>query len=251
MSIVLVGAIGAFSTQNKAFLQQDLMTSTEENLRVGMDAVVDSLRNGAFGVPTTNVATWIPWVSGFSANPTISSTSPATVSVAVCSANAVVTLSAHVNSGATTLTVTSAVSGSSLANLLDTGNKRLILINDTESAQVVSVGSSSIQIDTDPTTTGNQGIKRAYPSGTTICRVDVRTYSIQTDTSTGLPWLSVNLNQGAGNQDVADGISGLAVATVSAGNQYQVTLTGRSQNTDLITGGYITRSLTSNVTIKH
>ncbi len=251
MSLVLLGAVGSFSSHNRTAVQQDLSVSTEENLRVGMDALMDSLRNGAYGVPTANLSSWIPWVTGFSSNPQISTTSPATVSVAVCTSAPVVTLTGRQVAGTTALNVTSAVAGLQLSDLLDTSTKSLILINDSENALVTSVSSGSIQIDEDQLTAGNQGTKRTYPQGTPICRVDVRTFTIQTDVSTGMPWLGMDVNQGGGLQSVADGISNLAVTTVTAGKQYQLTLTARSESVDPTTGAYVTRSLSSNVTIKN
>src|SRR5260221_9525075 len=79
MGVVIVSAIGTFSAQSQTFMRQDLAVATEENLRVGMDALADSLRNGAYGVPTANLPTWIPCVAGFTSNPKISTASPATV----------------------------------------------------------------------------------------------------------------------------------------------------------------------------
>jgi hypothetical protein len=242
--------MGSFSTQNRMFMQQDLSVSTEENLRVGMGALIDALRNGAYGVPTTNVPSWIPWVAGFTSNPQISATAPATISVAACSSQPVATFTAHADSGATTLDIASAVAGSPLSDLLNTSTKSLVLINDSENAIVRSVSTSSIQIDTDPLTKGNQGLGRGYPQGTPLCRVDVLTFSIQTDSATGLPWLGLDLNQGGGVQNVADGVSNLTVTAVTAGTQYKIALTARSQNLDRVTGTYLPRTLTSNVTIK-
>jgi prepilin-type N-terminal cleavage/methylation domain-containing protein len=251
MSLVLVGAVGSFSTHNRMAVQQDLAVSTEENLRVAMDTLMDSLRNGAYGVPTANLSSWVPWVNGFTSNPKVFSTSPFTLSVAVCSAQPVATFSAHEDSGATTIAVSSAVAGSQLSALLDTDKKCLIQINDSESALVKSVSSGSIQIDTAPLTKGNQGLKRGYPQGTPICRVEVRTFTIQTDTTTGMPWLGMDLNQGGGVQSVADGISSIVVKTVAPGKQYRISLAARSQTIDPVTGTYVTRSLSSNVTIKN
>ena len=250
MSVVLLAAIGSFSTQNRTLIQQDLSVSTEENLRVAMTALTDTLRNGAYGVPKTNLSGWIPWVTGFTSNPMIGATSPPFISVAACSSQPVATFAAHADPGATSLNVTSAVADSQLSDLLNTTTKSLVMINGSESALVRSVSTGAIQIDEDPAIAGNQGIKRGYPQGTPICRVDVLTFSIQTDSSTGLPWLGLNRNQGAGVQNFADGISNIAVTTVSAGAQYKITLTARSQSLDPVTRTYLPRSLTSNVTIK-
>src|SRR5262249_6904097 len=119
---------------------------------------------------------------------------------------------------------------------------------DLENATITSVGDSTVVIDTSPTTAGNQGLARSYPSATPICRVDVSTYTISTDGSVNA--LTLNSNQGSGAISAADSITGLTVSLVSS-KQYSVTLTAQSETMDPVTRAYLTRSLTSNVTLKN
>jgi prepilin-type N-terminal cleavage/methylation domain-containing protein len=246
LSIVLAGAVGVFATQNRTYIQQDLSVAMEQNLRVGMAIVTDAVRNAGYGVPTSNLSTWIPWVSGFTTNPTLSGS---TLSVAGCTLSPVATLSAAAAAGATTLSLTS-VSGSSIASLVNTESKRLILIGDSENAHVRTVSDSTISIDTNPVAAGVSGLSRSYPAGTPVCRVDVATFAVSTSGTTGVPWLGMDTNQGSGAQAAADGISALTVTAVSA-KQYQITLTARSENIDPVTRDYLTRTLTSNLTVKN
>jgi prepilin-type N-terminal cleavage/methylation domain-containing protein len=243
MSIVMVGVIGVFSSQNKTYIQQDLTLAMEENLRIAMAMVTDNLRTTGYGVPTTSLSSWVPWVSGFTSNPQVtqgSGSNPDTISVAACTSQSVATLSVTAASGATSLSLSSTAD-------LDASNKRLIQIGSSENAHVISVSGSSITIDTNPSSSGNQGLSRAYLTGTPICRVNVSTFDIDTTNKA----LRLNENKGAGAQPAVEGISDLQITTVTASQQYQVALTARTEKTDPITGTYLTRSLTSDVTLKN
>jgi prepilin-type N-terminal cleavage/methylation domain-containing protein len=249
MSIVLAGAVTVFSSQNRTYIQEDLASSLEENLRLGMGALSDNLRTAGYGVPTSSLATWIPWVTGFITNPTISATAPPTISIASCFQD-VATLSGRAAAGATTLLLTSSVAGKQISDVFDADSKRLILVDGGQNAQITAISGNSVTIDTDPTTAGVQGLSRSYPAGATVCRVDVRTFAISTDPTTGLPGLGLDVHQGLGSQPVAEGISNVVVATITA-KQYQITLTARSEEINPLTGAFLTRSLTSNVTLKN
>jgi prepilin-type N-terminal cleavage/methylation domain-containing protein len=249
MGLLLTMVVKVFTTQNKAYIQQDLVSSLEENLRFGMGSVTDALRNSGYGVPTSSLSEWVPWVSGFTRNPLVSGSNPATISIASCFQD-VATLTSRANAGAKTLLLTSAVPGKGLTELLNTTNKSLILIDGSLNAQITAVTATSVNIDTDAHNSSSQGIARSYGAGTPVCRVDVKTFSITTDLSTGIPWLGVNFNQGAGVQPMAEGISNLAIATTLP-NQYQLTLTARTEKVDPVSNGYITRSLSTNVTLKN
>ena len=250
VSIVLAGAVGAFATQTRSYRQQDLTTATQQNLRVAMGMVVDALRSGGYGAPDGDLSAWVPWVSGFASSPMITGTAPMTVSVASCFQAPLATLSAAVTGGATILSVATDIPGQSIPDLLNRTTMSLILVGDSENAQVTNVTESALAIDTDPNTVGTQGLARGYPAGTPICRVDVHTFSISTDTITGVSWMAIDADQGAGPQPAIDGISHLTVTAVAA-HQYQVTLTARSESIDPMTQLYVTRSLSSNVTLRN
>jgi len=247
--VVLTTAVSLFTTQNKAYIEQDVASSLEQNLRFGMGAVTDTLRAGGYGVPTANLSTWVTWVSGFTANPLIAGSAPQKLSIASCFQD-VATLSTRAALGATTLSLTSSVTGKALTDLLNTTNQKLILIDGSQSALVTAVNATSVSIDTDPLTTGAQGLTQSIGAGASVCRVDVKTFAITTDTTTGIPWLGIDLNQGQGSQTMVQGISNLALTSVSS-KQYQVTLTARAEQIDPATKAYITRSLSSNVTLKN
>jgi Tfp pilus assembly protein PilW len=239
VSFVMAGVIGFFQTDTRASIQQGISSGLEASLRTGLRYLDDSFRNVGTGVPSSNLSFWVPstWVTGFTANPTItvggSSTVPDTVSLAVCNAaQPVTTLTAGAAVGDTTLTVSS-TSG------LNTTNKRLVSLDITENAQVTTVNNSTtLTIDTDPAS-GLQGLKNAYPAGTPLCLVRIDTYSVD---STNYR-LMLNHNDGSGANILVDGIQNMKITVSNL--KYQIVLTARSDRKDPATNAFVTRSMTS------
>jgi Tfp pilus assembly protein PilW len=248
--LVMAGASTFYVNQSKVRLSEQLGLAMEANLRLAMDTVTYSLRNKGYGAPTANFSSWIPWVAGFTANPMITAggtaATPDTVSVALCTSQPVAHLTAAAASGATTLTLDSAAG---LAGLNDPTNRRLIFINDNELALISSVSGNTISIDTKPLVVGPQGVSRAYAIATPICRVDVVTYTVDTNTMK----LMENDNQGAGAQAVMDGVTNLKIAAIPVGanQKYQVTLTAKSSQSDPMTLAYTYRSLSSTASTRN
>jgi len=250
-AVTMAGVVQVMALHNRVYVEQDLGVSMQQNLRMASDIVTDTMRTSGYGVPSTNVSTWIPWVASFTANPLIIQGTTDTLTVAGCFREPVAHLSARAAVGSTVLSVASDVSGSSVNTLLDTGTKRLILIGESEAAHVVDAGASSITIDINPTLTGNQGLPRPYPAGTPICRVDVRRFQITTDTTTGLSTLTLDENDGSGARALAEGISDLQIDPIPGTKRYQVAVAARTEKTLPTTGNYVTRTLRSIVTLKN
>jgi hypothetical protein len=238
------------STHTKAYTQQDLAMDMEQNLRVSLDLIGDNLRAAAGGVPRTDLSTWVYWVSGFDANPQIS-TSPAGLSVAACTSRPVVTLTASAVPGDVTLWVASDIAGKALTELLDTNQRGLISIDDAENAHVTAMSGGMINVDTNPTLLGDQGLTRGYPAGTTICRVDVTTFEVIFNETDGRRQLYLDANQGGGPQPFADSITDLLVTPIVAGEQYEVSLTASSIRPNPLTGLVLQRTLNSTIRLRN
>lgn len=253
MSMVAAGAVGFFTSHNRTYVQQDIAVSTEENLRAAMGMVTDTLRTAGCGVPASNLGNWITWVSGFDNDPVIvteGGSEPDVVSIAACTPMPIARLSAAAAAGGTSLSLTSDYAGTTVSELLNVDDKSLILIGDSQHARVTSVSGNTVNIDTDPTTNGAQGLARAYLTGATITRVDVVTFQIETDAGTGLPWLRFNKHRGS-EDPAAEGISNLQITTLVPGGRYQIALTARSETIDPIAGQLLTRSLSSDVGLRN
>ena len=253
MSLVAAGAVGFFSAHSRTQLQLDAAVAMEENLRAAMGMVTDTLRTAGCAVPPSNLGDWITWVRGFDNAPLIVSgggARPAKISIATCAPQPVAVLAAPADVGATTLTLASTDANATIAGVLNTNDKRLIWIGDTQHALVTAVRDNSIDIDTDPTTDGSQGLVRAYLPGTPISRVDVLTFRIVHDRQTGVPWLRIDRHRGT--QDApAEGISDLQIVPLTANQQYQVTLTQQAAAGDVADGAPATLALSSVVRLRN
>jgi prepilin-type N-terminal cleavage/methylation domain-containing protein len=240
LSLMMTAVFGAFALQNHVYIQQDATTELEENVRIGMPVVLDRLRGTGYGVPTTNLTQWVPWVTGFSSNPLITTGPPATISVAACTAVPVATLNGTATQGATTLTLSD-------ASEVDTSTRRLLWIGEQTFALVTGKSGATVTIDTDPTTTGNQGLPRAYLVGTPICRVDVVTYSVNSSTQT----LQLDEHHGAGAVPVIEHVSDFRITTVNTA-RYEIRVTVSGQALGTVHGTQtVTRELTSDVLMRN
>ena len=257
MMLVMAG-VGAFYLANKfARTSEDLNQTAEAQLRLGMDQLMFNLRSAGYGVPTTNLSSWIPWVAGLTTDPIITpgatAADPDTITIAACTSKPIGYLNANATVGAIALTVDDAARDS-----IDVAhNKRLIFVNEAESVYVNSVSGNVLNIDTNPLLAGPQGISRSYPgpmagvpqSGTPICRVDVITYSVDTANKK----LVANYNQGSGSEVIVDGIINMKIVTDATGvrAKYKVTLTAKSSQIDPLTRTYVQRDLTSTASRRH
>src|SRR6184192_3374816 len=208
LSVAMVGVVLAFATYSRRYAQQDLRMTLDQNLRQGMDMMGDTLRTAGYGVPGAPLANWITWVNGFGQNPTVVHTGGLPDAISIV--------------GGTTLSVSDA-SG------LNVGSKGLLSIDGVENVVVRAINGTTLTVDTNPVTAGNQGLVHAYPSGTPVYRVDVITFSVSPDAN-GVGRLLRDANQGAGAQQVADQITNLAIS--AAQKLYTITLTATSATRD-------------------
>jgi len=240
---VFAGVAAFYGANRSARVAEDLSETMEAQLRVGMDSIMFDLRSAGYGTPTTNLSSWIPWVAGMTSDPLLTvgaGSNPDTISIALCTSQPVGTLAAAYTAGAATFTLDAAG-----AAAVDTANKKLIYINNTELAQVYAKTGTTITPDTSPNIAGPQPLSKSYNIGTPICRVDVVTFSVDTTAHT----LLRNDNQGAGAQIIIDGITNMKIVTDATGikPKYAVTLTATSSQYDPLGNSTVlfTRSLAS------
>jgi type II secretory pathway pseudopilin PulG len=254
--VLLAAAIGAvLGTHTRTFTQQQALLAMEQNLRSATALVKDELRRTGYGVPTGGtvpLATWIPWVSGFTTNPRITQGSggaPDAISIAACTSQPVARLAATASSAATTIAVSYATGFSSAD--LNTSSRRLIRIGDRVFAHVRSVSGTSLTIDVDPVTSGNQGLPRAFFPQTPICRVDVVTFSVVT--SGGESRLQRNSHDGAVGSAIlaAEGIVDLQIATTGSPDRFTLMLVAHTEQNLPGLSTRPTRTLTTDVTLKN
>jgi Tfp pilus assembly protein PilW len=241
VSLAMAAMVTAFVSQNQISIVQDHRVALHEDLRMAMEVVTETLRRAKYGVPTSNLSLWINWVAGFNTNPLVTNANPDTIAVASCTAEPVATLAAD-TADPTAPGVTETTLTLDSTDLLHNGN--VVRIGDSsEYARVTVDNTTTLTIDTDPQVAGNQEITRRYLSGTPLCRVDVTTFSVD---SNKVLWL--NQNDGSAAEPIASGMSDLQITTVTAGKQYQVTLTAAKV---MPGGSTYQQNLTSDITLKN
>lgn len=240
LSLVMGGVIGFFGSVSRVTREQQEASALEASLRLALERSAGDLRRARYSTPRSLLPAWITWVPGFDRNPQLhpGNGGPDALSVAACTAAPIATLrsssSASADGSHNALSLRSAVSGKSLAELLNTRSKRLIRVGDGGGvdegfALVTAVNGSVITIDTDPGSAGSQGFRyRAWFAGTPVCRVDVTSYSVDRATRT----LRINEHQGAGAQPAVDGVTDLRIA-VRGDEEYQLRYTVQAERSRL------------------
>jgi Tfp pilus assembly protein PilW len=248
---MMAGLIQFFLIQGRTHAREEQRLAMDENLRVAAAMIIDSLRNARYAAPA-NVSTWITWVSSMNANPKLtqsgSASTPDTISVAGCFKEPVATLSAQYLVGVTGTTLQVTPTGT-LSNDLDTGSKSLIRVGEGMTADFATVTGASGSTINISAALANPHWGSTSSGGANICRVDVITYSVATDSATGVPRLMRDDNQGAGAQPVAEGISNMKITFT--GRKYTITLAGRSELRDPISGSWLTRNLQATVSLRN
>ncbi len=237
-SVLIASVIGFFVAQKRVLKQEEASASMDATLRIGLARISSKLREAGYGMPDdNNLSAWVPWVTGFIANPNIrngTASAPDSIDIASCQNDATATITSDISKSSTTLSLTD-------TSLVNTAQRRLIFIGNREPAHVVWVG-TDITVDTNPVEVNYQGVTRQYFSNTPICRVDVITFAVDVTNN----WLTVDKNDGSGAVNLLDNVIDLQIDTVTAGRQYRVNLTVQSPNPD--PGSPLTRSASTLVT---
>jgi prepilin-type N-terminal cleavage/methylation domain-containing protein len=258
MTLALGGVLTFFANFQRVSRQQEELRAMQTELRAASDQLTSGLRRAGYGAPTTLVSTWVSWVSGFDANPKIiqgaTSADPDTISLAACTAKPIATVATTlpVGAGNNTVTLTSAVAGLDVDQLLDLGTNRVLIrflgghVVNSGFARVTAVSGDTVTIDTDPGTSGNQGFDtRTYFAGTPVCRVDVTTYAVDTSADT----LTIDEHQGAPARAVFNGITDLQVT--GGGNVFDLEIAGETERPDPTTGDPIPRRIGARITVRN
>lgn len=245
--IVVAAVYTAFITQQKSYTVQDQVAEAQQNARVGLDLIAREVRMAGYGQPSWAMNADTDGDGGDEAV-----TDPVTVvdgggdpdriTVIGCFDPNPPTLTSDASQGATVLYV-------STTGVFDNiNNKNSIFIAGFENAKVISKTDTTITIDTDPTTTGNQGLVRGYSSGAEVSPVRAVTYYIDENT------LRRDENTNAGGQPLAENIEDLQITY--ANKLANISVLARSRETDPnyrdATHGdhYRRRTLVSNVTVR-
>jgi prepilin-type N-terminal cleavage/methylation domain-containing protein len=227
LALVIIGALSStFIIQRKTYDVQGQIAEMTQNARAAVDMMTREIRLTGYGTPgsaTSNLSSWITWVSGitFSSGPLVIQNGSGAlgsdiVHVAACFDGIAGSLNAAVSPGPSSTSI-SLKSGE--GSKFNATNKKVICIGDIEHAVIKSVSGDTLTIDTDPGTSGNQGLKKKHEASESVSIVKVISYGIvqETEGSKTVYTLKRNENLGAGRQPLAQNIVDL-----------QITLTGKT-----------------------
>ncbi len=246
--IILAALSSTFLMQRKIYDVQEQIVEMVQTARAAMDMMTRETRMAGYGVPTSDLSTWIDWVASptptINANPTIEEggSDPDIIHIVGCF-DSPASLSASASSGTTSLTLQDAAE----AGKFNTNEKKLISIDGLENAIITGISGNTLTIDTNLVATGNQGLSRNYAVGTPIYLVKVIGYSIVVENN--IPILKRNENTGGGRQPLAENIQDLQIS--QSGNSINVSLTARTSEPDgdySANSGYRIHTLTSFIT---
>lgn len=230
--LLILGIAATFIMHARSYRNQKLVRELQQNVRFALDSVVRDVRMAGYGLPVFDSAldTWIPWVTNLTNNPVIvpaaSTNERDTVTLAAALQAPVASLALPAAPGATTLTVSSGE-----GDRFEASHHRVLFLDRTEVARVVSRAGDVLTISTDPALAGH-GLEFAYTNGAPIERIDAVTYqwSDLPTNAPARPYLWREDYSGAVTQQwhkmVAGHIEDFQVATDN--RSVTVTLTGRT-----------------------
>jgi prepilin-type N-terminal cleavage/methylation domain-containing protein len=212
--VVVASLSGTFVFQRKTYDTQQQINEMVQNGRAAMDLMTSEIMMTGYGVTTEDLPTWLNWAGvTFGTDPVLIEDGTGAlgsdiIHVAGCFDGTATFLDANASSGDTTIDVDD-------GSKFNTTTKSNICINGIERAVVTGVSGDTLTIDTDPGTTGNQGLSEDYDvSATTvdICVVKIISYSIVLDGGDYI--LKRNENLGAGRQPLAENIIDMQITQV-------------------------------------
>ncbi|NND92306.1 MAG: type II secretion system protein [Granulosicoccus sp.] len=243
-SVISAGSTTFFLMSNRVAEAEAINSALQANLRVARERIIDVVRNAGYGFPDSSPASWVPWVTGYAGPPVIitdgAGTAPDELSITSCTPYAVASLTADVTAGATVVPIDMPASA-------DTGSRRTIQINEQEHALVTFVDTDRWTIDTDPVASGTQGLANAYPSGTPVCRLEVKSFRLDTTSRT----LQISAHNADGYRVVASEITDIQVQTLIPGERYRIQLTATAARRNPLTNDIPSLTLQTAVSLKN
>ena len=225
--IVMSAIVTTFIMQRQTYRVQEQITDMTQNTRAALDMLVREVRMTGYGVPHSQLSTWITWVEKFTSNPQINPPesgkidAPDTLLIALSFDAA--RLSTAANKEDTTLKLSA---DRPLDEVFNKEKKKVIYLGRNENAVITAVHKNEVTIDTDPASKKLDGLRWNYPAGTPVELLKVITYVIDAQTKT----LKRDENTGGGAQPLAENIEVLR-ATLT-GNSLTLSLTGRTTRED-------------------
>jgi hypothetical protein len=179
--VLVMSLVSGLFLQRRALNSQQLINEMNQNARAAVNLVTTDLENAGYGLNVSrNMAgLWIDWVTGFTTNPTVvdgGTGNPDSVMVAAAFEGRTSALTAGAAKGATAVQIVFSNIGE-----FNTTDKKVFFLGKTEVCRVLSMTGNTLTISTHPVLA--RGLEFAHEAGEELELVQVRTYSLNTDTS--------------------------------------------------------------------
>lgn len=244
-SVIVIFLYEFLTSQNRTYSLQDDIAEMQQSLRVAVERISRDMMMAGLGKPAwstingVSASAWYNSTNNYTSYNITASGGNNAIDIVGCIDGTVSRLAANAAVGATAISVNSG-EGSNF----NTTTAQDINIGAAENAKTTAVSGDTLTIDIDPSSGGNQGLQSAAPANSVVCLVKWVTYGVDADNN-----LTINTHQGAGNQPVAQNITGMTLSIT--GKLLTISLTGRTRNPDRSTGQYITTQVTNKVLLRN
>jgi Tfp pilus assembly protein PilW len=241
--IVAFALFELLNNQQQSYTTQDDISEMQQNLRVAIERIFRDLTMAGFGkaTPTDNIINGEDLSSWYSGGCPVSAGTTLHILGALAPADG--TVSVMSLSGPITITLNQTASEVAKRFTVSPGNKSDISVGGRETARITAINNNILTVvPLSPTT-----ILTAQSPGTEVYVLRHFTYS--TAINNNMPVLRINEHRGAGDQQLCQNIAGIHVTTT--GNKVEVELQGRSKRKDIITGNYITSTISTTVALRN
>ena len=242
---ILLGAmVSSFISQQKTYALQEQASERTLSLRASLDMIIRDIRTTGYGVPASGLEQWIDWVYDEEGN-LIRFTEPIRITQRENEADTLMLVGCF-DAPIARLRTDADVGDNRLhlrydrsTNAFNPTKRKIFYLGRNENGIVTETPSSSrrrssIRIDTDPETPGNQGLDWRYRGGEDILELlKVITYAIKVDDvnyEMPTPVLTRDENTGGGAQPLAEHVEDLRITR--NGETLAVTLTVRTATPD-------------------
>ena len=230
--VIIAAMLAAYIQYQRTIASTRFMREVQQNSRFAMAAMDREIAMTGYGLPIADsqLSTWIPWVSGFTANPSIvqgASGAPDGITVAAAY-DRVSSLASATAAGATTITVPSGQ-----GSLFSPSNRRVVFIGRCELARITGVSGDTLTVSRSPTS--SVGLRRAHAADAPVEIVRVVSFALGTSTNVPVPRRLERTDNGVGgtnwyDRTVAGGIEDLQFS--QSGAVLTVVLRARSEYPD-------------------
>jgi prepilin-type N-terminal cleavage/methylation domain-containing protein len=248
MGIMVLALYEFFGGQDRTYRTQDDIAEMQQNLRVAVARISNDLTLVGYGAPHwstingTDASAWYNTAANWA--PFRIDSSHSVIDIIGCLDPSRYTLDpAGATEGTNVITLAEAGAG----DKFNTRTRRDICIGGIENARIAEAHGNRLSVDTGEPQGNALPLQMTQPSGSSVCLVTWRTYSVDVD---GI--LRADDHRGSGRQPVANNIQGITIDVEMTGRpMFTISLTARTRRKNPATGDYIVSRVTNSVSVRN